>query len=169
MDFILGLFRFFLVIDCLLLILLVLIQLPKKEAGLGMAFGGAATDALFGAGAGNAITKITKWVAVIFFVFCLGLSAVDAHRARAAKVSISKELTAGVPAATVETVATDKAVETTTTATNAVTETTPAATAEEAAKTEAVKKEAPAAEKTATEQKSEEAVPAKEEAAPETK
>ncbi len=64
MEFILGLFRFALVVDCVLLVLLVLIQLPKKDAGLGVAFGGAATDALFGAGAGNAITKITKWATV---------------------------------------------------------------------------------------------------------
>src|SRR5947207_4886825 len=55
------------VIDCLVLILLVLIQLPKKEAGAGLAFGGAATDALFGAGSGNVLTKITKYATVVFF------------------------------------------------------------------------------------------------------
>ena len=32
-------------LDCLFLVLLVLVQLPKKEAGMGQAFGGAATDA----------------------------------------------------------------------------------------------------------------------------
>jgi protein translocase SecG subunit len=57
-----------LVFDCLLLGLLVLIQLPKKEAGVGMAFGGGATDALFGAGSGTALTKLTKYCAAIFFV-----------------------------------------------------------------------------------------------------
>ena len=49
-----------LVLNCLLLILLVLVQLPKKDAGAGMAFGGGAADALFGAGSGNVLTKITK-------------------------------------------------------------------------------------------------------------
>jgi preprotein translocase subunit SecG len=39
------LLTFALVLDCLLLGLLVLIQLPKKEAGMGQAFGGATTDA----------------------------------------------------------------------------------------------------------------------------
>jgi preprotein translocase subunit SecG len=63
-----------LVLDCLLLILLILIQLPKKEAGAGMAFGGGATEALFGAGSGNALTKITKYVAGIFFVLSLGIT-----------------------------------------------------------------------------------------------
>jgi preprotein translocase subunit SecG len=56
-----------LVLDCLLLILLVLIQLPKKEAGAGLAFGGAATDALFGAGTGNVLTKVTKYATAVFF------------------------------------------------------------------------------------------------------
>jgi len=55
-----------LLLDAVLLILLVLIQLPKKEAGAGVAFGGGATDALFGAGSGNALTNITKYVVVAF-------------------------------------------------------------------------------------------------------
>jgi preprotein translocase subunit SecG len=62
------------VLDCLVLILLVLIQLPKKEAGMGLAFGGAATDALFGAGSGNVLTKITKYAATLFFVLSVVLS-----------------------------------------------------------------------------------------------
>ena len=61
-------------LNCLFMILLVLVQLPKKEAGLGTAFGGGATDALFGAGAGNVLTKLTKWCAVLCLVLCLALS-----------------------------------------------------------------------------------------------
>jgi protein translocase SecG subunit len=63
-----------LVIDCLVLGLLVLIQLPKKEAGMGQAFGGATTDALFGAGSGTALTKLTKYTAGIFFGLVLVLA-----------------------------------------------------------------------------------------------
>ena len=63
-------------LDCILLVFLVLLQLPKKEAGAGMAFGGAATDALFGAGSGNVLTKITKYVAGIFFGLAI-LMAID--------------------------------------------------------------------------------------------
>ena len=66
-----GLLTVVLVLDCALLILLVLIQLPKKEAGAGIAFGGAATDALFGAGAGNVLTKATKYATVAFFALLL--------------------------------------------------------------------------------------------------
>jgi preprotein translocase subunit SecG len=63
-----------LILDCLVLGLLVLIQLPKKEAGVGVAFGGGATDALFGAGSGNALTKLTKYTATAFFVLVMVLS-----------------------------------------------------------------------------------------------
>jgi preprotein translocase subunit SecG len=71
MGFFIGLLTFVMVLDCLLLVLLVLIQLPKKDAGAGLAFGGGATDALFGAGSGNVLTKITKYAAGIFFGLAL--------------------------------------------------------------------------------------------------
>ncbi len=73
MSFLIGVLTFFLIINCAVLILLVLIQLPKKDAGAGMAFGGGAADALFGAGSGNVLTKITKYSAIIFFVLALVL------------------------------------------------------------------------------------------------
>ncbi len=68
------------VVNCLLLILLVLVQLPKKEAGAGMAFGGGATEALFGAGSGNALTKITKYFATAFFILALSISFLHKYR-----------------------------------------------------------------------------------------
>ena len=71
-----------LVLDCLLLTLLVLIQLPKKEAGMGQAFGGAATDALFGAGSGNALTKMTKYATGVFLIITLTLAVMNNHQAR---------------------------------------------------------------------------------------
>jgi preprotein translocase subunit SecG len=71
MSFLIGVLTFFLVVNCLVLILLVLVQLPKKDAGAGLAFGGGAADALFGAGSGNALTKITKYAAVVFFLLAL--------------------------------------------------------------------------------------------------
>jgi protein translocase SecG subunit len=73
MSFIVGILTFFLVVNCALLILLILIQLPKKDAGAGMAFGGAAADALFGAGSGNVLTKVTKYSTIIFFGLALVL------------------------------------------------------------------------------------------------
>lgn len=83
MLFFIGLLTFVMVVDCLILVLLVLMQLPKKDAGAGVAFGGAATDALFGAGSGNFLTKATKYAAITFFVLALVLSIMQssfAHR-----------------------------------------------------------------------------------------
>ena len=74
MAIVIGLLTLVMVLDCVVLLLLVLIQLPKKEAGAGVAFGGAATDALFGAGKGNVLTQITKYTAATFFVLAVILS-----------------------------------------------------------------------------------------------
>jgi preprotein translocase subunit SecG len=74
MSLFITLLTIVLVLDCLLLILLILVQLPKKEAGLGQAFGSGTTDALFGAGSGNALTKMTKYAAGVFFALALLLT-----------------------------------------------------------------------------------------------
>ncbi len=74
MGILIGLLSFVLVVVCLLLGLLVLIQLPKEEAGMGMAFGSGAVDTLLGAGAGSALTTITKWVGGIFLALCILLA-----------------------------------------------------------------------------------------------
>lgn len=75
MTFIVGLLTILLVINCLMLIFLVLVQLPKKDAGAGIAFGAGTADALFGSGSGNVLTKITKWATVTF----LGLALVAGY------------------------------------------------------------------------------------------
>jgi preprotein translocase subunit SecG len=77
MSFIVGILTFALVINCVALILLILVQLPKKDAGAGLAFGGGAADALFGAGSGNALTKITKWAAFIFMLLTVFLGSLE--------------------------------------------------------------------------------------------
>jgi preprotein translocase subunit SecG len=83
MSIIIWLLTAILVVDCLFLMLLVLIQLPKKEAGLGQAFGSGTTDALFGAGSGNVLTKLTKYATVIFFAATLLISMFQGQAARA--------------------------------------------------------------------------------------
>jgi preprotein translocase subunit SecG len=88
MMWIIGILTFILIVDCLFLMLLVLVQLPKKEAGLGQAFGGGATDALFGAGSGNALTKLTKYATGIFFVLTLSLSILHAQQAKSKRSSL---------------------------------------------------------------------------------
>jgi preprotein translocase subunit SecG len=94
MTLLIGFLSFFLVLNCIFLVFLVLLQLPKKEAGAGVAFGGGATDALFGAGTGNMLTKITKWSAAIFFLLCLLLAVISGHQARQTGArSLQEELT----------------------------------------------------------------------------
>jgi preprotein translocase subunit SecG len=82
-------------LDCVLLVFLVLLQLPKKEAGAGMAFGGAATDALFGAGSGNVLTKITKYVAGGFFGLAIIMAILAAHKPESEAASLIKKVTTG--------------------------------------------------------------------------
>ena len=99
MGFLIGLFTVVMVLDCLVLILLVLIQLPKKEAGMGLAFGGAATDALFGAGSGNVLTKITKYAATTFFVLSVVLSLMQSYYHRRTTSAVRGKAPAVSPAA----------------------------------------------------------------------
>src|SRR6188472_4190470 len=89
-----------LVVDCLFLILLVLVQLPKKEAGMGTAFGGAATDALFGAGSGNVLTKLTKYATGIFLGLAMLLSVLIIQQARRPDRSLDERLRSKANAAT---------------------------------------------------------------------
>ncbi|HEY1717670.1 MAG TPA: preprotein translocase subunit SecG [Verrucomicrobiae bacterium] len=87
MSFLVGILTVAMVFNCAVLILLILIQLPKKDAGAGLAFGGGAADALFGAGSGNALTKITKWAAGIFFGLALLLGYMQDNLHRGANAS----------------------------------------------------------------------------------
>ena len=102
LTFFIYLLTVVLVIDCLFLVLLVLVQLPKKEAGMGQAFGGAATDALFGAGSGNVLTKVTKWSAGIFFGLAIALTIMGTYKTTSTGGNLKKlmdETKAAVPAA----------------------------------------------------------------------
>jgi protein translocase SecG subunit len=92
MTILLGFLTVILVLTSFLLILLVLIQLPKKDAGPGVAFGGGATEAMFGAGSGNALTKITKYCAATFMGLSLLLAVVNSQRAQATGRSLDLEL-----------------------------------------------------------------------------
>jgi preprotein translocase subunit SecG len=87
MSFLVGIMTVAMVFNCAILILLILVQLPKKDAGAGLAFGGGAADALFGAGSGNALTKITKWAAGIFFALALLLGYMQDNLHRGANAS----------------------------------------------------------------------------------
>ena len=120
MSLLIGLLSFALFLVCLFLCLLVLVQLPKKEAGMGQAFGGGTTDALFGAGAGNALTNLTKYSAGAFLVLSLTVSVLGSRASKGKTSLVRAELgkaAASAPAANALGTAVTNAVKT---ATNAV-------------------------------------------------
>src|SRR6267154_5315969 len=92
MAILIGFLTLLMVLDCVIVVLLVLIQLPKKDAGAGLAFGGGATDALFGAGSGNVLTKITKYAAGIFLVMAVGLSIMQSAYYKKHSTQFQREL-----------------------------------------------------------------------------
>src|SRR6266404_1786554 len=98
MAFLIGFLTLVMVLDCVIVVLLVLIQLPKKDAGAGLAFGGSATDALFGAGSGTVLTKITKYAAGTFFVLAIVLSIMQSNYHRRTTSELERKLgAAGKP------------------------------------------------------------------------
>jgi len=72
--------------------------LPKKEAGAGLAFGAGATDALFGSGSGNALTKLTKYTAGFFLVLSLVVGLMHSRLAHASSSDLRAKLAAQKPA-----------------------------------------------------------------------
>src|SRR3954462_13725888 len=92
LGFFIALLTVLMILDCVILVFLVLIQLPKKEAGAGLAFGAGATDALFGAGSGTVLTKITKYAAATFFVLAIVLSVMQMGYHRRSSSQFEKNL-----------------------------------------------------------------------------
>lgn len=86
------------VIVAVLMIFVVLMQRPKSE-GLGAAFGGGVTENLFGAQTTNVLTKITGWLAAIFFILTFVLSILYA-KLSAPESGLRQELMKGENAAT---------------------------------------------------------------------
>lgn len=74
MSFLIGVLLFVLFFNAIFLVLLILVQLPKKEAGIGMAFGGGAGEALFQGGAANALSKMTTRGTIVFLSLTLVVS-----------------------------------------------------------------------------------------------
>jgi preprotein translocase subunit SecG len=87
----------FYVFVALLMVLVILMQRPKSE-GLGAAFGGGVTENIFGAQTTNVLTKITGWLAAIFFLLTFVLSILYAHKGNT-KSELSRELMKDQPPA----------------------------------------------------------------------
>ncbi len=82
MQLVINLLSLILVVISLFLGLLILLQLPKKEAGITAAFGAESTAAIFGAGSGTALTTITRWSATLFLALCFIIAVMTAQQSR---------------------------------------------------------------------------------------
>lgn len=70
MNFLLGFGIVALIVLSLFIILVVLMQKPSANAGMGSTLGGGAAEQAFGSDAGNILTRATVWATIIFFVLC---------------------------------------------------------------------------------------------------
>src|SRR4051812_2592425 len=93
MGLLINILLVFYVLDALLMMLVILMQRPKSE-GLGAAFGGGVTENIFGAQTTNVLTKVTGWLAAIFFLLTFILSILYAHKGTTSS-NLSRELTKG--------------------------------------------------------------------------
>lgn len=92
MSILIGFLTFILVFISVFLILLVLVQLPKKETGGGMAFGAGMSEMLLGAGSGNVLTRITKYSVVAFLSLSLLLSILVSNQARKSGLAVTRAI-----------------------------------------------------------------------------
>ena len=81
MIFIKALFIVVEVLCCLLLIGLILLQKSKSE-GLGLAFGAGAGESLFGARAGNVLSRATVILGIVFLANSLLLGVLFAQKSK---------------------------------------------------------------------------------------
>lgn len=72
MSLLIAILTFLLVLVSLFLGLVVLIQKPRADGGLGTAMGGGMAEATFGSETGNVLTRATIYAAVAFFVIAFG-------------------------------------------------------------------------------------------------
>ena len=89
------------VITALLLTIVILIQNPKGQGGIGSISGGV-SEAMFGASAPSALVKITVVLAIIFLLSTLFYAAIVGHQ-RESK-SLGESITAEIAATATETV-----------------------------------------------------------------
>lgn len=90
MIFIKALFIVILVLCCLMLIGLVLLQKSKSE-GLGLAFGAGAGESLFGARAGNVLSRATVVIGCIFMASALVLGMLFGQKDRTLMDGVQSE------------------------------------------------------------------------------
>ncbi len=85
LDIIIGVLVFIEVLVALLLIGIILMQQSKSGGGLG-GMGGGVTETVFGAGAGNVLTRATVILASVFLGITLVLAIITGHRKQGSSI-----------------------------------------------------------------------------------
>jgi preprotein translocase subunit SecG len=79
MDLAISILKVIFAVVAVLMVFVILMQRPRSE-GLGAAFGGGVTENIFGAQTTNVLTKVTSWLAAIFFLLTFALSILYARK-----------------------------------------------------------------------------------------
>ncbi len=87
---------------CILVVLVILMQRPSANAGMGSALGGGAAETVFGGESANVLSKMTTTLTVILFVLSFGLYLGFVAREKPSAKALDAKATAPVaaPAAT---------------------------------------------------------------------
>lgn len=92
MNILIALFSFALVLLCLFTLLVVMVQKPKGDGGLGAALGGGSMEAAFGAETGSLLQKITIYSVIGFFVLTFMLYLGNLASTKGAKAQSGESL-----------------------------------------------------------------------------
>ena len=130
---------------CILVVLVILMQRPSANAGMGAALGGGAAETVFGGESANVLSKMTTTLTVTLFILSFGLYLGFVAREKKtpsaiapAAATTTKPATPEVPAATTATTPATAPAATAPTVPAATTPAAPAAKAPEAPKAPAV-------------------------------
>jgi preprotein translocase subunit SecG len=110
-NILISIFMVGLLAICLLMAVIILMQKPSANAGMGAALGGGAAESVFGGEAGNMLLKYTIRIAVAFFAlsFLLYMGILANHRIATTAATISlpvmapESAAAGAPAPSAKT------------------------------------------------------------------
>ncbi len=103
MGIVIGFLTVVHILVALFLVVLVLMQ-KSKDQGVGAAFGGATTEAVFGAGTTTALVRMTIWCACIFLGCSLLLAVLHSRRDAGAGKSLMQRAIETTPAAPASTI-----------------------------------------------------------------
>lgn len=83
---------------CVLVVLVILMQRPSANAGMGAALGGGAAETVFGGESANVLSKMTTTLTVILFILSFGLYLGFVAREKPTVKALDAAATAPAPA-----------------------------------------------------------------------